>query len=179
VSGDARDTVARLINDKYGLLIYKIAYEILQDEEAVKDIKQEVLLKCSMKSEVLEQLHENKFVAYICTAAKNTALSELRHRKAAARAQEKYIEAERDNLMMDHVDFKAFENEYGFSEEIAELLDDMNPMDKDILVMKYYDRFTNEQIAEELGTNVEHVKKRFQRAKKKLVHMIEERGVEL
>ncbi len=176
MSKDARDLIIRLINDKYGLLIYKAAFEILHDRDAVEDVKQEVLIKCSMKVETLEKMKENHMAAYIYTAAKNTAINEYRRRIVAAKAIDKYIFQEGDNLIADRVDFVAFESKYGFSAEMMEILENLSEIDRDILVMKFYHRFSNEEIARELNTNVEHVKKRFQRAKKKLAVMLTERG---
>ena len=84
---------------------------------------------------------------------------------------------EKRNLTMDIVDFDAFELKYGFSDEVWFLLNYLPIMDRELLVLKFHYCYTNGEIAEHFGTNVEQVKKRYQRAKAKLVKLIEKRGL--
>ena len=47
----ARDKVVELIQNKYGVLMHKIAYEILKDWHYVEDVEQEVLWKLILHCE--------------------------------------------------------------------------------------------------------------------------------
>ena len=51
--------------------------------------------------------------------------------------------------------------------------------DREIMVYRFYYGMSSAEIAEEIGTNREQVKKNFQRTRQKLIKLIEERGVEL
>lgn len=179
MSEDARDAVIRLIDEKYGGFIYKIAYGVLRDDNLVYDVKQQVLIGCLSRIELLSGLDTKQFTAYIATAAKNNAISEFHKRASYEALQAKMIEDCSRRLTMDHVDFKAFEDKYGFSEEMWSLLNRLPQMDRDLLVLKFHFRYSNPEIAAVFGTNVEQVKKRYQRVKKKLMKLIEKKGVEL
>lgn len=165
MSKDARDKIAELIQRKYGKLIMKIAFEITGDYDVAEDVKQEVLYRCAMKHETLESLYEGQFYNYIVRAAKNTSINVLNKMKSEEEKMERYIEANYSKLITDKVDFKAFEERYGFSEEIIALLTELKPGEREILLMKYYMGFSNKEIAEYLQINLEAVNKRIQRAR--------------
>lgn len=179
MSEDARDAIIRFIDEKYGLLVFKIANGILRDESLADDVKQEVLIKCIPKTDILAKMEPKQLTAYIATAVRNTAISELRKKASQDALQKKLIEERNRYATMDHVDFKAFEDRYGFSEEVWELLNELSPMDRDIMVLRFHYRCTNPEIADMLGGNTEQIKKRYQRARKRLIELIEEKGVEL
>lgn len=177
MSEAARDLVLEYLDKKYNLLIYKIAYGILKDENLVDDVKQTVLMKCMNKTEMLSLMDDKARTGYIATAAKNAAVDELRKMTKKQDLEDHYIEVIGKSLTMDVVDFDAFEDKYGFSDEVWHLLNYLPAIDRDLLVLKFYYCYSNGEIAEYFGTNVEHVKKRYQRAKTKLAKLIEKRGL--
>lgn len=165
----------RYINDQYDLLICKIVNEILPEYELVDDVKQQVLIRLMEKAELLATLHPRQVTAYVGTAAKNCAIDEYRKIKLREEKQGRAVEEQQKYMTMDFVDFSAFQVKYGFGEELWSLLLDLPKMDRELMVYKFYYRMTNEEISRAFGTNQEQVKKRYQRAKKKLKLMIEER----
>lgn len=179
MSEEERDAVIRHIDEKYGLLIYKIAFAVLQDLSAIDDVKQQVLINCIPKTKMLAKLNARELKAYLTSVIRNAAITELRRRTTRDELQRKLVEERNRYATMDHVDFKAFEGKYGFSDEMWKLLNLLSPVDRDILVLMYHNRMTTREIAEELGLNREQVKKRLQRSKKKLTELIKERGEEL
>lgn len=176
MSKDARELFAQMLIKKYGGAINKITMQILQDSFIVDDIIQEVVLKCAYKQEMLEQMHERKVMAYICTTAKNVCLNELRKRDLENKKLDQWYNDKILVLRMDKINFEAFDDKYGFSAETQELLNALTPVDKDIMVYKYYYELSNQEIADILGTSIGSVRLRFQRAKAKLVGMLAERG---
>ena len=179
MSEAARDVVLERLNEKYDLLIYKVAYGVLQDEHLVDDVKQMVLIRCMNKTEMLSMMDSKARNAYIATAARNAAIDELRKRNQSENLENRYLEERQKDVTMDIVNFDAFEEHYGFGQEVWSLLCELPQMDRDLLVLKFYYCFSNGEIAEHFGTNMEHVKKRYQRAKGKLIKLIEERGVQV
>ena len=161
MSKDARDKIAELIEVKYGKLIMKIVCGITKDYDSAEDIKQEVVFKCAMKHETLEKLQERQIYSYVCTAARNTALN-VREKMLKEEAEhQKYLEENQGELMINYVDFKAFDDKQEFSEETIKMLKSIAPVDKDILLMKFYLGMSNPEIAEALGMTIENVKKRY------------------
>jgi len=180
VSKDARDKIAEMVQVKYGKLIMKIVYGITKDYNSAEDIKQEVVLKCVMKHETLEKLHERQIYSYICTAAKNTAINAREKMLREEASRQKYIEENRDALMINYVDFKAFDDNHEFSDETITMLKSIAPVDRDILLMKHYVGLSNQEVAEALGMTEANVKKRYQRVKIRLMsRLIEQEGDEI
>lgn len=181
MSKDARERMAELIEEKYGRLIMKVAFDITGDYDSAEDIKQEVLLKCSKQYKTVEGfVYEGQMYNYVVRAAKNTALNWQDKVISDLAKQERYIEQNRVKLSMNHVDFKAFEEKYGFSDSTVDLLDSLGPLDKEILLLKYYVGLNNIETAEYLNMNVEAVKKRFQRMKIRMKsRVIESEGEKL
>jgi len=180
VSKDARDKIAEMIETKYGKVIMKIVYGVTKDYDSAEDIKQEVVLKCAMKHETLERLHERQVYSYICTAARNTAIN-VREKMLRKEAEhQKYIEECERTLMINYVDFKAFDEKEGFSEETMELLKCLQEVDRNLLLLKFYVGLSNAEIAEALGMSEANVKKRYQRIKIRLMsRLIEQEGDEI
>ena len=176
MSEDARDVVIRFIDEKYGLLIYKISNEILRDPSMADDVKQQVLISCIPRTEMLSKMEPRHLTAYLTSAIRNTAITELRKRTSHDALQQKLIDERNKYAYMDHVDFKAFEGKYGFSDEMWRLLNRLTPMDRDILVLTYHFCLTTREVGEELGISREQVKKRLQRIRAKLIELMEERG---
>lgn len=69
------------------------------------------------------------------------------------------------------IDFKAFEDKYGFSEEIQELLSHLTEIDQDIIRLKHGAGYKDQEVAQILGLTLSNVKKRYQRAKNKLIEL--------
>lgn len=174
-----REAYIRYLNDKYDLLIYKVAYGILKDEYLAEDVKQQVLIKLTPKVEVLQTLHPRQVAAYVGTTTKNIAITEYNKQISYESNKEKVIENYTKTMTMDHVEFKAFEGKYGFGEDLWNLLLELPARDREIMVYRFYYGMSSAEIAEEIGTNREQVKKNFQRTRQKLIKLIEERGVEL
>lgn len=166
------------INDQYDLLIKKIAVEILKDDALIHDVKQQVLMRLMDKGDLLVTLHPKQVTAYVGTTTKRIAITEYHRRNHYETNREQLIESYNTTMTMDHIEFKAFEGQYGFSEEMWDLMMRLPELDRELLVCKYYYGMTVEQIAEEIGRNKEMVKKRLQRTRQKLADLIEKKGVD-
>ena len=168
----------RFINDQYDLLIKKIAVEILEDEDLVYDVKQQVLMNLIPKVEFLMTLHPRQVTTYVATTTKHVAITEYHKKTNYENHTEEMIDSYTKLFNMDHVEFKAFGEKYGFGEELWELLMELKPLDRDIMIYKYYYDLKVGEIAAVTGTNREVVKKRLQRTRKKLADLIEEKGAD-
>ena len=180
MSKDARDKIAELIDEKYGRLIMKIAYDITKDYENAEDIKQEVVFKCCRQSDTLESLTEGRLHNYVCTAAKHTAINALKKTQLNERRHAQYIEENMRELMIDYVDFKAFQNQFDLSDETVDMLKSLKQVDRSIILMKYCIGMSNAEVAEALNLTEANLKKRFQRVKIKLMNsFIDSEGDEI
>ena len=174
-----RDAYVRYINDKYDLLIRKIANHIFKEDAFIEDVKQLVLIKLLPKVSIMKDMHPRQLAAYIGTTTKNEAITEFLKLKEMDETREKATETYFWSLYPKHDELHAFSGTFGFGEEVWALLMELPEMDRDLMVYKFYYGMTSDQIAVEFGTNPAQVKKRYQRARKKLIKLIERKGVEL
>lgn len=173
MSKDARDMLVRMMDAKYGAAIRVIVMDILHDPDIVEDIKQEVFFSCTKRVDLLNSMNEKQMLSYLCTAARNYCINEYHRRNKMQKTQAEY--AEHVHLLMDdHIDFVAFENQYGFSDETMQLLKLLNPEDRAIMIYRFHHELLLAEIGEILGLSEEAVKKRYQRARKKMIAFLEE-----
>ena len=173
VSEDARDAFVRYISEKYGGLIRTIAESILINEEDIKEALQDVFTKCAFKSETLKAMEENNMKSYICTIAKNCAISIVRKNEKESQKTSAFIERYGHEMQtMDYIDFSAFEDKYGFGLETQELLKQLDPTDRDIVMMKYGLCLPHREIAAALNISESYVKKRVERARVKMMNIL-------
>lgn len=162
----ARDKVVELIQNKYGVLMHKIAYEILKDWHYVEDVEQEVLWKLILHCEDKTMLPPDELKSYLCTAVKNTAINMAVKNGRMTEAEERYYGS--ISLTMEFVDTVAFHDKYGFGPQIQELLSNLDNIDRDIICLQYGQGYSRKETAEILGKSEEFVKKRSYRARTKL-----------
>ena len=162
----ARDKVVELIQNKYGVLMHKIAYEILKDWHYVEDVEQEVLWKLILHCEDKTMLPPDELKSYLCTAVKNTAINMAVKNGRMTEAEERYYGS--ISLTMEFVDTVAFHDKYGFGPQIQELLSNLDNIDRDIICLQYGQGYSRKETAEILGKSEEFVKKRSNRSRTKL-----------
>lgn len=171
MSEDARNVVIALIQKKYGPLMRKIAYEILDDWQFTEDVTQEVLWKLISRHQERAELPPDELKGYLCAAVKREAIN-LAKRNGRLHAREEQWLADRP-LSMDHVDMEAFRDEYGFGPDVEDVLRGLDNLDRDILGLFYGQGFSRKETAEIVGLSEEAVKKRLLRAKAKMKAAIE------
>lgn len=159
---DVREAILRKIYDNYGNLMKKIAYNILHDYQEAEDIVQIVLHQLISKH--IDMLKNEKLKHYLCVAAKNTAIN-LYRSKSKEIAQDPFVLYE---MTADKVDVQAFQDQYGFGEELGQLLEELDHVDKDIICLHYGWKYSYAEIANAVGLTDSAVRKRAERALKKL-----------
>jgi len=172
MSEDARNAVIALIQKKYGKLMRKIAYEVLNDWQFTEDVTQEVLWKLASRYREHMELPPDELKNYLCAAIKREALN-LAKQNGRLREREEQWLAERP-LSMDNVDMEAFRDEYGFGPDVENALSGLDNLDRDILGLFYGQGFSRKETAKIVGISEEALKKRLQRAKAKVKAALEE-----
>ena len=176
MSEDARNAVIGIILEKYDKLLRKVAYGIIRDNDEVDDIIQEVMLRLIQSHFDKVDLESDRFKRYICAAVKNTAINAYnkKHRHGEEPA-DPFVLAE---LAMDKVDTRAFDDEYGFGPELQLLIGQLDNIDKEIIRLKYGCGYGAREIALALDMKEDNVRKRSQRALKKMQLILLEKEVD-
>lgn len=165
-------TIIQIITDAieelaglYRTMMHNLAYGILRDYQSAEDAVQDALLSLSQNMDKLDNIHSRQSQNYIYTVTKNAALSV--QKKESRYAAPAYDEEEIQRIP-GQLDVDAFADQYGFSPRVAEALEQLTPMDRDILCWRYGAGYRPKEIAKYLGKSPDFVYKRIQRAEARL-----------
>lgn len=159
----------RLLFDTFYLLVYRIAYSITKEENAAEDIVQETFIKIFSKLDHLKE--PEKIEPWVKTIARRTAYDKLRKQK-------KWNETPWEDVYNQ----EGFEVETLYEEKeiqgiVADVIENLEPMPREILRLKLLEGLTDEEIAFELSIKVGTVKSRIHRAKEKLKEKLTKGGM--
>ncbi len=162
---DAIDEVAKT----YRVMMHAAAYRILRDHQNAEDAVQEALISLSQNMNKLDNIHSRRSQNYIYTVTQNAALTLLRKEK-----RQNCAGYEDDNIenIPGQLDIDAFADRYGFSPQVADALEQLAPLDRDILCYRYGAGYSVKEIAKYIGESRDFVYKRMQRAEAKLADIL-------
>ena len=182
---DDRNFVGK-IYDQYGKKIYKLAYKILNNSEDAEDCLHDVIKIIIDHLDTFREADEGYLIKLLVTSSRNAALdiyrkNKVRHIKENARKP--YIDDETDN---DRLNIEDLPDEEMFADSIlinkesrmriAEMIEELDPIYRDVLFLRYQYSMKNQDIAKILQVSESVVKVRYYRAKKIL---LQKRGREL
>lgn len=168
-----QDTIENLCTE-YKYMMTNLAYSILKDYQYAEDAVQESLLILSKNMNKMDSIYSDRSKNYIYTVTKNEALSlNQKIRNKNDKVVQFYDEEEVNNIEGD-LDINAFCNEYGFGDDILEVLSELDEIDKDILIYKYGADYSVKEIAKLMNKNPDYIYKRLQRVIKKMQKILKE-----
>jgi len=148
--------------DRYSNKVFRKCCSMVNNEADAQDLTQSILLKAFLHISKFEG--RSSFSTWIYAITYNTCINFLKNKKRRS-----YITDEFDNKHdVSADDGDEIENKKLFEvdiEHLKKLLDDIKPSDKMLLLMKYQDNMSIEQIAEELELSNSAVKMRLLRAR--------------
>ena len=156
---------------KYRQLMFQVANGILKDEYLAEDAVHKAFIKIMKHLDKIKEIECPKTKAFSVIIVKHTAIDLYRKRK-----RENTVQIEEEVLV-----------EYRATTVDQEVIDKVeNPLTaailalpyhySEIILLKYNHNYTDKQIAGLLGLSEDNVKKRLQRAKKKLKEIMKEAG---
>ena len=154
MKGKMRAQIERQLLENYQKY-YRLAYSYVRNEADALDIVQESAYKAMRGGDKLRE--EGYADTWIYRIVVNTALDFLRREQREASAGESYLEAEQG------VEEKGYA-----AADIMQTLATLPMKDRSVLVLRYFENFKLEQIADMTGENVSTVKSRLYRAQEKL-----------
>lgn len=150
----------------YGNLIYKIAYLNLNSKELSEECLNDVLLKVWINSSKFNQ-SKGEFKNWISTITKNLAIYTLRKNKNIK------LEQELDEGLSSNTNIEDEINEKLSIKEVEEMLKHLKPIDRYILINKFFIGKKTKDIAKELEVNMGYVNLRIYRCRKILKEALE------
>lgn len=159
ISEGNRDAFA-LIVEKYKVRIFNFIYRMVSNYEDAEDLSQEVFIRVYYS---LGSFKKNfKFSHWIFKIALNICYDFLKKKKKIKKAEKKYFEERKIESENEILDF------------LAEKIKELPEKYRVVIILKYMQGFSYEEISEILGISRNLVKIRIYRAKEKLYNELKE-----
>lgn len=160
-SGDT--TALEQLYTSYRTIVFRVAFSILHDKFLAEDVMQETFLKVQQKAASFRYGNNEK--AWIITIARNTAIDTLKKRQTEFPQETISDTAAPSNDITDN----------GASERYLQLIQPLSDLDRQIISLHLAGGLKHREIAQILDMNISAVKKRYERAIKKIAKMMEEK----
>ncbi|SMP41269.1 RNA polymerase sigma factor [Anoxynatronum buryatiense] len=155
---------------KYQKVMYYMALKILKNPQDAQDVVQASVIKLAPYMEKMEDIDCNKTKAYIVTVVRNTSIDLYRKKQRRSLVPfddiEDQIPDEADS--MDNVMIRV-----GDAAWIKEKLKQLKPEYAEVLMLKYYSDFKDQEIADTLSIPKANVRVRLSRARAALRKLVE------
>lgn len=162
--------------DRYKDKIFNTSYRIVGDYEGARDVAHDVFVKVHVEAKGFR--FRSSFSSWIYRISVNRSLDEARRNKR--RRSQASMDAMNVDLpsrrRRDHPDRVAIENE--MERELLRALDLLSPKLRTVIVLRYFEALSYEQVAEIIARPVGTVKSRLRRAHRRLEKLLGERGYE-
>ncbi|MGK0468940.1 RNA polymerase sigma factor [Clostridium sp.] len=148
--------------------LYKFIYSIVKNQNLTEDVLQQTLMKAYENFDKIEDI--KKIKSWIFTIAKNESLSWIRKYNREIPSENTYLEL-LDGSSEDIPEELLVKRET--NEQIKEIIKMLNPVDQEIIHLRYYCDLNLNEIALILNLNINTVKTKHKRAKNKIyTHLI-------
>ena len=159
--------IAEEIFVEYGGLIYRVAFDILEDAWLAEDCVQEVVIRISQRIGGRDAINLRNPQSYVAVAARNEAIGTFRRRRAELPTSDDILAGLVHAAGTYHID-SYFRDEYGLSEETRKCMCALEKRDADIIFLREIYFLTYSEIARLCCERRNAIEQRFHRAKIKL-----------
>ena len=155
----------KLLYDIYEQPMYRIAYAILHHTEQAEDAVSDAFLRILKKLKKIGDVRSEKTKHYIISIIRSTAINQYRQNQ---RDSERYTVWDDRILQVPNQkdDIEQLLANIAQEESIAELLEPLNDLDRQIVLMRCEEELSFREIAERLSMKEAAARKRFERARK-------------
>lgn len=144
---------AKLLMEKYLPAVRNVCAKRLCDQEDVKECVNDVFAEFCLKYPKYD-IEKGNIKNYLCTIAKRRSVDKYRKNSRNKETEYKIYEQYKEEI--DERDSRE-----EMSRRLDEAMEKLEPLDREILEMYYYEGFSYTEIAKELNLNYETVKKSF------------------
>lgn len=162
-------TKFELVYEKYRKLMFFVANQILQDDSLAEDAVHDSFIKIIKNFHQLGDINCHKTKSYIVAIVRNHSINLYNNRKKKPLIPFEEVEhpivVDMELEYMDDLNF----GKYG---DLGNAIMKLPLMYRDIITLKFLHEFTNEEIASALDINEATVRKRIERAKRKIQDLL-------
>ncbi len=161
----------RMIYDATMQMLFKIAYRIVNDEEAAEDLAHDSLIKMNEKELVFPSLNDAKY--WLIRVVKNASLNYIKRKERERKAYEKVLYEDKRKTPSGEEELLKADSIRKAREALRKLPKGM----QEVLILKEYSEMNYKEIGKILGITEGNVKVRVFRAREQLVKLIGEENV--
>ncbi len=165
------DALLRLY-DKYGRLVYSLAYRVLQDHQLAEEVTQDVFTRVWQSARSFDP-RKSRFTTWLTSITRNRAIDVLRRRRV--RGLTGAGEAEL-NTAITRADERFSPEHHLQTLAVREALRQLPPAQREVLELAYFGGMTQREIAEHLHIPLGTVKTRMRLGLIKLRDLLEVSG---
>ena len=154
------------IYDETMQMLYKIAYRIVNDEEAAEDLAHDSLIKANEKRLEFPSINDAKY--WLIRVVKNASLNYIKKRTRERKAFQKALYEDRRKVLSGETEVLQAESIKSAQQALSKL----PPKLKEVIVLKEYGDMNYKEIGKVVGITEGNVKVRVFRARKLLEEML-------
>ena len=145
-----------LLYDRYGLLVYRLIYRMLNNAQEAEDLTQEIFLNLQVKSKFNPQ--RGSFYTYLMTITRSRAIDRLRAKNSQGRFWQNIgklkdsIEQQKSDIPLEVVSTEEI------SAQVRNALQHLSCNQRQILELSYYEGLSQSEIAKRLNIPLGTVK---------------------
>ena len=159
-----KDYGAKVLMEQYSSLIRSTCASKLRSQEDIDECVNDVFAEFCLNHSRFDK-SKGTLRNYLCTIAERRAVDRFRKNCRRQKIENEVLERYKEEKDI-HI------NQTKQAEQLEEAMEQLPPLDQQILSMHYYNGLSYGKIAEELDMKYENVKKRGSRGKKKLLYFI-------
>lgn len=157
----------------YNQMIFRIAFNYLRNNTDAEDVVQEIFVKAINELENLLRIPPKERAFYFTVIAENVSKNALKkQKKHAAEDIEKHYELASDDSLEKTVENKVV------LDEVCAVLEEFSDRDYGLIYLKIFRQLQPREIAVALGISEKNIYKYIERAQKRHVKILRERGIE-
>ncbi|MDR3575569.1 MAG: sigma-70 family RNA polymerase sigma factor [Anaerolineaceae bacterium] len=161
-----------VLYDRYGRLIFSLAYNVVQDDGLAEEITQDVFVQIWNKASTYQQ-GQGKVMTWLGSIARHRAIDVLRWRHS--RVESRLVDWEDDDLsrLPDGSLIEADQEVNQQRKRLRQAVAQLPPEQRSALALAFFKGYTHQQIADLTGEPLGTVKTRIRLAMQKLRQILE------
>ncbi len=163
-----RSRLEALYNE-HASLMYKIAYRILKDQHLAQDAVQEAFINISKNFDKIIKIDCNKTRALFVIIVRNVSIDIYRQREKQTGVSYEEIEETLSGQGPSVEEILVSAETFA---KLAKKMKELNPSYADILSLKYFYNYKDEEISQMLNITPENTRIRLSRARKNLIKLL-------
>ena len=161
---------------KYSGLMYSVAYFYLENHHDAQDVVNDVVVRLIDKIPLLREKNSCVLRSYIVSAIRRTSINALRRRNRKLIMTRFFDDEAMEDIPDEHIAVEADAIAHATHDEIAAVLDKLPKKESNLLRWKYFEEYSDKEIAELIGISKDSVRAYLTKARRHMYALLERQG---